>query len=353
MGILGAVLIGGNRWMEARTFEIRTQQAGGQLAVLAEGVESYVHADFGTVLAAVATPHEISLADLRTADVLPAEFPDVGAFGRTLRVLALSGGPGVVDVLVTQDLRTGDALLPSAALADASGLTRLGQVTPNAPARVSGPAINADVSAFQGAFAGVPEVGALATLRRFDQDSVCGEQLYRVAVPGCPNATTMAAALDMGGNDIANAGAVTAASLTVENDLVADGDIEAVGELVVGAAVRVTGAADFTGAVTAASGRVTGLLTADGMTVTNELRAGSAGVTGNATAVTVAATGSLTAGSANVTNVQADDFNAGGTVTASSLSASAVTARSVQATGSINAQNGGFTSLVVGSCSGC
>ena len=353
VAVLGAILISGNRWMEAHTFEIRTQRVGNQLAVLAEAVENYVNAGFGTVVAAVSTPQEIPLADLRAADVLAVDFPDRGAFGRRLRVLARSAGVGVVEVLVTQELETGDALLPSAAIADASGLARLGQVVSTTATRIVGPAINTDVSAFQAAFAGVPQVGALATLRRFDHDSVCGEHLYRVAVPGCPNANTMATGLDMGGNDVVNAGTVTVTSLKVENDLVAEGNIEAARELIVGTAVRVSGAADFEGAVTAESGRVTGALTAGNMRVSQELRAQSAVVSGAATAESVAAIGVLSAGSAEVTDLQTQDLNVSGRATANSVEATTVTAHSVEVSDQIDAADGGFTSLVVGVCVGC
>ena len=169
MGPFGALLAtalaatlaaGGFEWLSGRALDERVRLAGRQLAVLADATAGYVDAEFPALLAtAQGGPSRIAIADLRAAGVLPAGWRDVDALGRRPEILMLADGAGAVRILVAQRPAAGDGIAPSAALFADSGDVRLGLVPPEAPARLQGPLIDLDVSAFQAAFAGAPWPG--------------------------------------------------------------------------------------------------------------------------------------------------------------------------------------------------
>ena len=194
--------------------------------------------------------------------------------------------------------------------------------------RIRGPAIDADVTDFQGAdfngdgtADGLPAGYALAVLMEFDEEDVCGDQLYRKATV-CTNGTRMETALDMGGHDIVDAGSIAGQSMTLSAELSA-ASLEVAGAVTVGQGLEVDGAATFGGTLeTTGSASVTGVVTAASLTVTGAVTVASASVTSGVTAASATVTGTATAGSAAVT-------------------------------GQIDATSASFTSLTVGSCSGC
>ena len=70
-----------------------------QLTVLADASASHVHGRFPELLAAARSgPVEITLAQLKGAGSLPADFSAVDALGRGYRVLILAAGADVIDV---------------------------------------------------------------------------------------------------------------------------------------------------------------------------------------------------------------------------------------------------------------
>ena len=276
--------------------------------------------------AARGRPVEITLAQLKGAGSLPADFSAVDALGRGYRVLILAAGADVIDVMATEAVRAGDTVAPSAALLEAAGEARVGLVASDAPSRLAGPTIDHDVSAFQAAFAGAPAVGALAALRRFDHQAVYGGRLQRLAVPGFPEANRMESDLDMGGNAITGAGRLSAESLALVGDLEAGGDIAVSGDLTVGQAVRVAGTVEAAGAISADTASLAGEVWSGSLTVNGSLRAANISSAGAVTAGSVAATGTVTAGGANLERLTANTVSAR-TVTAGTLSAASVRGR--------------------------
>ena len=235
LALLGMTVLVASTFFETLAAERRARIAVQQLTVLADASASHVHGRFPELLAAARSgPVEITLAQLKGAGSLPADFSAVDALGR-------AAGAGAVDVLATEAVEPGDTVAPSAALLEAAGEARLGLVAPGTPSRLAGPTLDYGVSAFQAAFGGAPAVGALAALRRFDHQAVYGGRLQRLAVPGFPDANRMETDLDMGGNAITGAGRLSAASLALSGDLEAGGDIAVSGDLTVGQAVRVAG----------------------------------------------------------------------------------------------------------------
>ena len=353
LGLLGMMVLAAAAFFESRTQDRRARLAATQVLALTAAVKSYASAEFPDVLARVrSTPFELTLADLRTAGALADGFADIDALGRGYRILVLAAAGDAFDIVVTETIPAGDGALPWPGLLESRGDARLGLVAPDAPTRLAGPAIRADLRRFQSVFSGAPAAGALAVLRRFDHGSVYGSQLYRVPVAGFPEANRMETDLDMGGHDISNAAAFETRSLTVSGDLEIGGDISVTGNLVVGQAVRTSGAAAIAGEVRAAAARFAGAVESASLTATGDVRAASITATGAVTAASIGAAGAIAAGSATVASLQSTGVTAR-TVTAGTVSASSATVRSVRASQRIEAQEAGFSTLRVGSCTGC
>ena len=354
LALLGMIVLAASTFFETLAAERRARIAVRQLTVLADASASHVHGRFPELLAAArGGPVEITLAQLKGAGSLPADFSAVDALGRGYRVLILAAGADAIDVLAAESgRRRAIRSPPSAALLEAAGEARLGLVPPDTPSRLAGPTLDHDVSAFQAAFGGAPAVGALAALRRFDHQAVYGGRLQRIAVPGFPDANRMETDLDMGGNAITGAGRLSAASLALSGDLEAGGDIAVSGDLTVGQAVRVAGTVEAAGAISGDTASFAGVVSSGSLTVNGALRAANISSAGAVTAGSVAATGTVTAGGANLERLTANTVSAR-TVTAGTLSAASVRATGIRVNGRLDASTAGFSTLIVGRCTGC
>ena len=346
-------------FLENRAMDERARLAARQLTVLSDAAASHVSGRFPAMLTALGGGSaELALATLRNTGALPAGFADVGAMGRGYRVLMLAAGTDTIDLLVTQTVPAGDTpsggdtAVPASALFEAGGSARMGVVLPDTPQRLTGPAVDADLRPFQAAFAGAPEAGALATLRRLDHRAVYGDQLYRSRVPGFADANRMETDLDLGGNDLTGANAMEAVTLSLESDLTVGGGLTVTADLMVGRALTVSGTAEVTAGVTAQTARIAGAATAGSVAVTHDLRAARLTAQGAVTAGSVGARGTVAAGSASLTSLQSGSVTAR-TVTATDVSAAGATARAVRATGRADAAQAGFSRLTVGRCTGC
>ena len=353
LGLLGAMVLAVALFFENRAMEERARLAARQLTVLSDAAASHVSGRFPAMLTALGGGSaELTLATLRNTGALPAGFADVGAMGRGYRVLMLAAGTDTIDLLVTQTVPASDTAVPASALFEAGGSARMGAVLPDTPQRLTGPAVDADLRSFQAAFAGAPEAGALATLRRLDHRAVYGDQLYRSRVPGFAGANRMETDLDLGGNDLTGANAVEADTLSLESDLTVGGGLTVTADLMVGRALTVSGSAEVTAGVTAQTARIAGAASAGSVAVTHDLRAASLTAQGAVTAGSIGARGAVAAGSASLTSLQSGSVTAR-TVTATEISAAGATARAVRATVRVDAAQAGFSRLTVGRCTGC
>ena len=349
LGLLGTMVLAATVFFESRALERRGKLAAVQLGVLAEAASAHAHSRFPALLAqAQGGPSELTVAGLKAAGSLPAEFSETDALGRGYRVLMLAAGTDAFDLLVTQTVRAGDTVRPAAALLEATG-PRIGLA---GPARLGGPTVDADVSGFRAAFAGAPAEGALAALGRFDHGSVYGDALYRVAISGFADANRMEADLDMDGNAIERAGRIEAASLEVETDLEAGGDLSVTGDLLVGRALRAAGTVEATGEMTAAGARIEGAVSSGEMTVAGAVRAAAVEASGRVEAGAIGASGAVAAGSARLGGLDAESVTAR-RVTAGTVSASSATAARMRFDGRLDADSAGFSRLTVGLCRGC
>lgn len=377
MAVFGAFAAAGMEWLRDRARDRVDRMAGAQAVALSDAVGSWVEGDFEARLAA--TPEEVSLATVRAAGVLAPGFAPNGrdALGRRLRILTRSPSAGVLHVLVTHDVDAGDARFPAGAVLGIRGAARIGVVPPGvAPARLSGPALRADVAGFRSDHAGAPEARAIGVLTRHDRESVYGDYLYRGPVAGLPGANRMETDLDMHRHDITGIGGVEARTMTLEGDLEIGGELRVAADLLIGGSGRIEGTATVAGGLSTDSARVAGAVSADSGTFTGEARAGTVVAAGRVSAAALDTAGSLTAGSGTVSGpVFAGSVGAArGSVAGELLSGSAragtlaadeavvsgtadvvgaLAAGSVRARGRLEADNAGFTSLVVGNCVGC
>ena len=352
LALLGMMVVAAASFIETRNIEKRSRLAGHQLAVLTDATAAFVNARFPALLAAAGNgPAEVTLAQLRTDGVLPPGFPDIGALGRQWRIFMRAANNTALDVLVTETLPQGDSFIPAAALREATADARLGLVFPDQATRLTGPAIDADISAFQTDFNGLPNAGALASLSRYDHQSVFGNQLYRVRIDGFADANRMATDLDMDGHAIANAGAIDADSLNVVNDFEAGGNLVVRAELVVGRALDVATTARITTSVTTASATVTGTVSSDRVEATDSVRAETVTASGQATAASIGTPGNVAAMTARLGSLHSDSVSAD-EITAANVTVTSADAEQVTAT-SVNATDAGFSRLIVGRCTGC
>ena len=309
LALLGLMVLAAARFFEARMADERARLAGRQLTVLSHAAASHVNSRFPELLAAARDgPVELTHAQLRAEGSLPAGFPELDALGRGHRVLILGPGAGVLDLLVIETVEEGDTAYPAAR--------------------------------------------ALATLRRFDHASVYGDHLYRIAVPGFAAANRMETDLDLGGHGLANAGAIEAKSLTLENDFAVGGALDVTRDLVVGRAIRVSGAAEIAGGMSAASARISGAASSGALRVRDTARAASLTARGAVNAGSIGASGAIAAGSANLTSLQSRRVTTR-EIAAGGVAASGVTARLVRANERIDGAQAGFSRLTVGTCTGC
>lgn len=353
LAVFSVLMLGVMQWYQARSLEERDERAAAQLSILATAARSHVIDSFPTLLAGAVT-QEITLATLRTANLLSPAFRDRDAMGRAFRILLRRPSTGVLDLVVTQTVAAGDLRWPArAAATHPVDAARLGTVTVETPTRLTGPAVDVDISAFQAAFTGAPTTRAMAAYARIDRETVYGGQLYRAAASGFPEINRMETDLDMAGNAITGASSVEADAITVDTTLDVGGTMTVIGGLVVGQTATITGAVDLTGDLTAATATITGTASAATVTSTGQATAASLTTTGTVTAGTIGSSGAMTvSGSATMADLTATSVSAG-TLTSTTVSATDVTVRQMTATGTMTAANAGITTLTVGSCSGC
>ena len=251
LGLIGVMVVAGSQFYTAELMRRTEHRAIEQLAEVSKAAYEFVLDRFPTLVAGPAS-QEVTLTQLRAAGVLAQGLLDVDVMGRGYRVLLVRPSPGVLDLVVTQTFASGtDESWPWRPLTQVqSPVVRLGTVSADEPAVLRGPAINLNVSAVQATF-GVPQVRAVAGFVRLDRQTVFGDQLYRVAVPGFAELTQMETDLDLGGNAIVEAGAVDAETLTVADTVEVGGQLTVVRDLLVSGLIDVTGATTVGGALQA------------------------------------------------------------------------------------------------------
>ncbi len=196
------------------TTQITTAQ---QMAELVSAATPFIQQNLttGMNLAAAATASSaatITVGQLASANVgLPANFSSINPYGQTWEVQVLQPSAGNFQALVLGV--GGKQLTDLAAAGVAADAGAAGGFIPQndsgiygaGPGQAIGNQANWSV-----ATAGYHAItgGQPASLIVLDNGRVQNSSLYRVAVPGQPQLNTMVTALDMGGNNVNNAGTV-------------------------------------------------------------------------------------------------------------------------------------------------
>ncbi len=186
---------------------LNQQMAAQQQLKVAEAGSKYIKDNFAAVLAAAGptAPAVITVAMLKNTKYLPAGFNDKNIYGQDYRILARKPQANQLETLI---------ITVGGAPAGEIDIRRVAQIIGAQGGYIS--AANTAVaqgSAWQVPLSnyGVsPGAGRLATALFFQDGAVANDYLYRNAVQGKPELNRMNAALNMGGNDINAARAITA-----------------------------------------------------------------------------------------------------------------------------------------------
>lgn len=191
--------------------------ASGQMNILADAGSRYIK-DFYATVSATATPSApvvITTNMLRNTGYLPNGFADTNAYGQSYVVLALAPTPNKLQTLI---LTQGGEVIKELYLIEIAKQigAKGGYIS----------SVNTGVAT--GSFGGwstslapygvTPGAGHLATALFFDDGALVNDYLYRNAVPGQPNLNKMNTAIDMGTNNLNNAGTVNAQSAVVSGN---------------------------------------------------------------------------------------------------------------------------------------
>lgn len=222
LGALFAVLIG----MMAIAPVVSYQRQGvenqriattaGQFTAISNAANGYLQANYASLEAAstASTPATITVPMLQATGFLSPAISATNPYGQTWSVQVLQPTAGSLQALVLSSggsaisERVAPAIAAQAGAAGGGFIPYAGQYGSLSSASAQGAFGHWSLS-----MAGYtnPGAGHLAGLVAFNNSSQQQDYLYRAAVPGAPQLNTMSTALNMGGNDVTNAGTVTAA----------------------------------------------------------------------------------------------------------------------------------------------
>lgn len=198
----------------ARYIEYQTATvAAGQMSVVKDAAAQYIKDSYNQV-AANATPTVpaiITTSMLRGTGYLPAGFADLNPYGQSYRVLVLQPIANKLQTLIITE--SGEVIKELSLRAIAKQIGAEGGYVSAADPTVA-------VGSFEGwntplaSYGVAPGAGHLATALFFQDGALVNDYLYRHSVPGKPELQRMYAPIDMNGNNVDNAGTVTAGAVT-------------------------------------------------------------------------------------------------------------------------------------------
>ena len=304
LALWGSRLVG--EWAEGRIVAGEARTAAGIARagrLLIEG--DVAHA--GRTHAVGAAPLAVALADLEAAGLRSPVLGNLTPARRTLTLWLWRPNAGTLVMIARARGALPIPRLPGAE----DGVGGVGALL-GTGTRLRGPGVDFDMGPINTASAGFATISDLFALDHVALDVTCRSYLYRLAVD-CDGdgtddviANTMETALDMDGNDILDAGNVTAARAAIGR---LEGATEVTGALDVDGELAVAGATtmdDLTvgGVITADNAEIAGLLTVPNLTATGQVTGADLVLNG---VVTVAGTARL--GDANVNRLNVTTLN--------------------------------------------
>ena len=343
--LLGVLSLGVVSYVEHLGMERRHAAAARDLGTLARAARAHAGQDIGAMRIAAGGSglREVALADLEGSGWLHPGFPATNDLGQGYRIFHRRTGSDGLEVLVSTVTPPGEERgLALRAGYDVTADVFIGTVSPAAPARVRGPALDAEVSSYQGAF-GEPSLGEMAALSALTMRGSYGSQLYRVALTGWAEGNTMRSDLSLGGEDLRGVGDIEARAATLEETLEVLGNATVHQALMVGEEITVTGGMEIGGALEVATLRASEGIESASAQVHSALEARRASVAEHVEAAAFTVDGPLSASSASLGRVEARILQAGRVVSNDIETRDA--AVRVLRTGTIEADRGTYRSL--------
>lgn len=199
---------GGYQW--SRYLDRQANQAAAdQMRLVADAGGKYIKDNYAVVVAQASptAPAVITMDMLRNTQYLPASFPNQNAYGQNYLVLALAPTPNKLQTLVVTS--NGDPIKELYMIDIAKQVGAQGGYISTQNASVATGSFGGWSTAL-GPYGVAPGAGHLAAALFFQDGALVNDYLYRNAIPGQPNLNRMNTAIDMGGNNLNNAGVVNA-----------------------------------------------------------------------------------------------------------------------------------------------
>ncbi len=310
--LLGVLGLGVLAFVERLGMERRQEAAARDLGTLAQAARAHAGQDIGAMRTAAGGTglREVALAELEGAGWIHPGFPLTNDLGQGYRLFHRRTGVDGLEVLVSTVTPPGQERgFALRAGYDGAADVFIGTVSPAAPTRVRGPALDADVSPYQDAF-GEPSLGEMAALGSLTMRGSYGSQLYRVTLTGWAEGNTMRTDLSLGGEDLRGVGDLEARSATLEDTLEVLGDATVREDLMVGREVTVAGQLEVGGALEVATLHASETIESESATVRGALEAKRASVAERVDAGAFTVDGPLSAGSASLGRVEARTLRA-------------------------------------------
>ncbi len=211
---------------------IRDRSVAQNLQTIVDAERAYVKANYSSLVGSATSGAPIvinitgaasgSFQSVQTAGFLPGSFVNKNAYGQSAVMLVRQPVAGQLEVVTTT---LGGAKIPD------ENLGNIAQLVGSAGGFMAQKPVAASTGYITGAFGGwktlastwtngsnAPTVGhAMATLA-FDSSTAPGQYLSRVAT-GTPSDNQMSTAIDMNGNDLKNAKAITATTVTASTSM--------------------------------------------------------------------------------------------------------------------------------------
>ncbi|MGJ3439085.1 shufflon system plasmid conjugative transfer pilus tip adhesin PilV [Pseudomonas sp. Je.1.5.c] len=238
--VLTIVLSLAGAWAIDATNKRDYQIAAEQQKTMSEAFSKYLKDNYAVLLASAGptTPAQVTVAMLQNTNYLPAGFSSTNSFGQTLIGLARKPNPNQLEAIV---ITTGGQAIPELgirAIAEHLGGPG-GFVSKLQPGVIEG--VRGGWQVALSNYGVNPGAGHTASALFLMDGDLANDYLYRNAVPNHPEYNRMNTHFDVGGNNINNAGAITASGNVTTTRDVSARNITATGETTTGGWFRTKG----------------------------------------------------------------------------------------------------------------
>lgn len=195
----------------------------GQMKIISDAANRYIKDNYAAVAAAATptVPAWIKIEYLVSAGYLPIGFSETNAYDQTYKILALKPVANKLQTLILTE--GGEAIKELYLIEIAQQIGAKGGYVPMYDTSIAVGSLG--VWKTELAPYGVsPGAGHLTTALFFEDGALVNDYLYRNAVPGQPHLNKMNTAIDMGKNDLQDAGTLEAQTVNVSGNTNTEGE---------------------------------------------------------------------------------------------------------------------------------